>query len=76
MSFRRLVSLYEFFWMLESHGQQRLSWHDAASARIARDKAEAQAAAQLQAMLSANPSGQLGNARLDDDDALNGSGLL
>lgn len=76
MSVRRLVEIYQFFWMLESHAQQRLAWEDAAEARIARDRAEAQAAAQLQAMLDANPSGQLGNAQLNDPQRLEDSGLL
>lgn len=76
MSVRRLVEIYQFFWMLESHAQQRLAWEDAAGARIARDRAEAQAAAQLKAMLAANPSGQLGNAQLNDPQSLEDSGLL
>jgi len=45
MNFGRLVDLYQFFWMLESHYQQRLSWDDAAEARIARVRAEEAAAA-------------------------------
>lgn len=76
MSVRRLVEVYQFFWMFESHAQQRLAWQDAAQARIARERAEAQAAAQLHAMLEANPSGSLGHARLDDIHALEQSGLL
>lgn len=68
--------LYQFCWMLESHFQQRLAWEDAREARIARERAEAQAAAQLQAMLDANPSGQIGNAEMDDLAALKSSGLL
>lgn len=76
MSLRLLVEIYQFAWSLESHAQQRLAWQDAAQARIARDRAEARAAAQLQAMLIANPSGQLGRAQLDDEDALRRSGLL
>ncbi len=76
MSIRRLVEIYQFFWMFESHAQQRLAWEDAAGARIARDRAEAQAAAQLKAMLAANPSGQLGNAQLNDPQSLEDSGLL
>lgn len=72
----KLLSLYQFFWMLESHYQQRLAWDDAAEARIARQRAEALAAAQLQAMLDANPSGQLGFSTLNDDDALRKAGLL
>jgi hypothetical protein len=76
MSFGRLVQIYQFFWMLESHAQQRLAWEDAEAMRIARARAEAQAAAQLRAMLDANPSGSLGHARLNDDEALRESGLL
>lgn len=76
MSIGKLVQIYQFFWMLESHAQQRLAWEDAEEMRHARARAEAQAAAQLQAMLIANPSGSLGNARLDDEDALRESGLL
>ncbi|PZU85745.1 MAG: hypothetical protein DI527_20920 [Chelatococcus sp.] len=76
MSLNRLIQIYQFVWMLESHAQQRLAWEDAAEMRLARMRAEAQAAAQLRAMLDANPSGQLGHARLNDDDALRESGLL
>lgn len=72
----RFVQIYQFFWMLESHAQQRLAWEDAEEMRHARMRAEAQAAAQLQAMLIANPSGSLGHARLDDEEALRESGLL
>lgn len=76
MSLSRVVEIYQFFWMFESHAQQRLSWDDAAQARIARLRAEQRAEAQLQAMLDANPSGQLGHARLNDRDALLRAGLL
>lgn len=76
MSFGRLMEIYQFFWMFESHAQQRLAWEDAAEARIARARAEALAAMQLRAMLAANPSGQLGNAQLNDPDSLEQSGLL
>lgn len=76
MRIGQLVEIYQFFWMLESHGQQRLAWEDAEEMRHARARAEAQAAAQLQAMLIANPSGSLGHARLNDDEALRESGLL
>lgn len=76
MSFGRLVEIYQFFWMLESHAQQRLAWEDAEQMRIARARAEAQAAAQLRAMLDANPSGALGHAALDDEEVLRESGLL
>jgi hypothetical protein len=76
MSFRRLFELYEIAWMFESHHHQRLAWEDAIQARLARDRAEAQALAQLRAMLDANPSGQLGDARLNDLDILKRSGLL
>jgi hypothetical protein len=76
MSFRHLSDIYQFFWMFESHYQQRLAWQDAAEARIARARAEARAEAQLQAMLAANPSGALGHSKLNDEDALMRSGLL
>jgi hypothetical protein len=72
----KLVQVYQFFWMIESHCQQRLAWEDAAQARIARARAEAQAEAQLRAMLDANPSGQLGHSRLNDERALREAGLL
>lgn len=73
---RKLVEFYQVIWMFESHAQQRLAWEDAAQARIARAKAEAQAAAQLRAMLNANPSGALGHGSLNDRAALERSGLL
>lgn len=76
MSLGRIMEIYQFVWMFESHAQQRLAWKDAAQARLARTRAEAQAAAQLRAMLDANPSGALGDARLDDLDVLDRSGLL
>lgn len=76
MSLRQLTELYEIFWMFESHYQQRLAWHDAAEARLARDRAEERARLQHAAMMAANPSGALGSSRLDDDDALGESGLL
>ena len=76
MGFGRIMEIYNFFWMVESHAQQRKAWDDAAQARIARVRAERQAAEQLQAMLTANPSGSLGNARLNDDDNIEQSGLL
>jgi hypothetical protein len=76
MSFRRAFELYEIYWMFESHAQQRLAWRDAVEARVARARAEAQAAAQLRAMLLANPSGQLGRATLNDERALRQAGLL
>jgi 3-methyladenine DNA glycosylase Tag len=76
MMFQRITEFVQFFWMFESHYQQRLAWEDAAEARIARAKAEAHAAAQLAAMLNANPSGSLGHAKLNDIDALKRDGLL
>ncbi len=76
MSLRTLLEIYQTLWMFESHAQQRLAWEDAEQARIARMRAEAQAAAQLQAMLIANPSGSLGNSKLNDEDSLEESGLL
>ncbi len=76
MSLGRIMEIYQFFWMFESHAQQRLAWDDAVEARAARLRAEAQSAAQLQAMLLANPSGQMGNAQLNDPRSLSQSGLL
>lgn len=75
-SFSHLMELYRFVWMLKSHSAQRLAWKDAEEMRIARARAEAQASAQLRAMLDANPSGQLGNAALNDEQAMRESGLL
>lgn len=76
MSLGRIMEIYQFFWMFESHAQQRLAWEDAADARIARIRAEQEASQQLQMMLDANPSGSLGHATLDDEDALKESGLV
>ncbi len=76
MTLRSLLELYEIYWMFQSHSQQRLAWQDAAEARIARIRAEAQARAQLEAMLEANPSGQLGHAKLNDEEVLKEAGLL
>jgi hypothetical protein len=70
------MEIYQFFWMFESQAQQRLAWEDAAQARIARARAERVAAAQLRAMLLANPSGALGDAQLNDLEKLQRSGLL
>lgn len=74
--FRGLVEIYQFCWMLESHAQQRLAWQDAVDARHARARSEAQSALQVQAMLTLHPSGALGGARLDDEDALAHAGLV
>ena len=76
MSVRNLVEIYQFVWMLESNAQQRLAWKDAAEARIARARADQMAAAQLRAMLDANPSGSLGSSKLNDPESLKKSGLL
>ena len=76
MSLGKVMEIYQFFWMFESHRQQRLSWEDAAMARIARDRADAQSRAQYRAMLLAHPSGAMGDAKLDDDDILMRTGLL
>ena len=76
MNLRKMLELYQTLWMFQSHAEQRLAWEDSAQARIARDKAEAQAKAQAKAMLDANPSGQLGRAALNDKDTLRKSGLL
>lgn len=75
-AFSRIVEVYNFVWMLELHQAQRLAWQDAEEMRIARLRAESAAAAQLHAMLDANPSGQLGHAAINDDEALQRSGLL
>lgn len=72
----KIIQLHQFFWMWESQHQQRLSWEDAAEARMARMRAEAQAAAQLHAMLIANPSGQLGRSSLNDRRSLEDGGFL
>lgn len=71
-----LDDIYRVYWMLRSHGEQKRAWRDAAQARIARDRAEAQAAARLQDILNANPSGALGKARVNDRKALKKGGLL
>lgn len=76
MSLRALMGFYNFIWMLESHSQQRLAWDDAVQARLARDRAERRALIQHKAMMDANPSGQLGNAQLNDPEALGRSGLI
>jgi len=76
MSLRNLVEIHQFLFSLESQAAQRLAWEDAEQARIARARAEAMAAARLRQMLDANPSGQLGNAKLNDIEALIRSGLL
>mgnify|MGYP003575323919 CR=1 FL=1 len=76
MSLGRISEIIQFFWMFESHHHQRLAWEDARKARIARDRAEALAAAQFAAMLEANPSGALGASQLNDPDSLEQSGLL
>ncbi|MBO6508117.1 MAG: hypothetical protein JJ979_06485 [Roseibium sp.] len=73
---RQISEYVQFFWMFESHAQQRLAWEDAAEARIARVKAEEAAALQLQAMLDANPSGSLGHSILYVVVALQTEGLL
>lgn len=76
MSLRNLVEIHQFLFSLESQAAQRLAWEDAEQARVARARAEAVAAARLRQMLDANPSGQLGNAKLNDIEALIRSGLL
>lgn len=72
----RFVEIYQFYWMLRSNYHQELAWQDAAEARQSRARAEAQAYAQMEAMLRANPSGQLGNAELDDAENLKDAGLI
>lgn len=74
--FNGLIRAYQFVHMLESYYHQRKAWKDAELARIARIRAESLAASQVQAMLIANPSGQLGTAQLNDEDALRHGGLL
>lgn len=76
MKGKKLLEAYQFGFMLFSHYNQVLSWQDAKEARLARIRAEQIAEAQLRTMLDANPSGQLGNAKLDDETALRESGLL
>lgn len=76
MSLNQLMALHQFLFSLESQEAQRLAWEDAEQARIARARAEAIAAERLRAMLDANPSGQLGDAQLNDLDVLKRSGLL
>lgn len=74
--FRKAMEVYQFFHMVESHHHQRLAWNDAKEARIAKMRAEKQAALQLKAMLEANPSGQLGTSALNDRTQLKRGGLL
>lgn len=74
--FSGLVQVHQFFWSLESQSQQRLAWKDAELARIARAQAEARAEAQLNAMMIANPSGQLGRSALGGSETLKKGGLL
>lgn len=73
---RSLLIPYDIYWMFRSHAEQRKAWKDADQARVARQRAEAQARAQLQAMLDANPSGSLGNSSLNDRASLKDSGLI
>lgn len=72
----RFLEIYNIVWMFRSHSAQKKAWRDAEEMRVARVRAEMQAAAQLQAMLDANPSGQLGHAWLNDPASLDRSGLL
>lgn len=76
MIYGRIMGFYNFMWMLRTRKEQQLAWEDARLARIARERAEERAAEQMEAMLAANPSGQLGKARLNDKKALRRSGLL
>lgn len=75
-SVSRAIEIYQFIWSLRANYEQTKAWKDADEARISRVRAEQQAAIRLQAMLDANPSGQLGNSKLNDDDTLKDSGLL
>lgn len=72
----KLFQYYQIFRTFEADHQQRLVWEDNAKARIARDRAEANAKAQFDAMVAANPSGQLGTSLLNDVDALRRAGLF
>jgi hypothetical protein len=74
--FRLITEWVQFGWMFESQYHQRLAWKDAEKARTARDQAETRAQAQLQTMIDANPSGQLGRSELGDSEALKKGGLL
>jgi hypothetical protein len=76
MSLRQLFEVYQFFWTLEANAQQRLAWEDAEEARAARARAESTAKTQAKAMLDANPSGQLGASRMNDEQRLKDAGLL
>lgn len=76
MRLQQLIAIHQFLFSLESQAAQRLAWEDAEQARYARARAEAAAAARMRQMLDANPSGQLGNAKLNDPKALRESGLL
>lgn len=73
---KKLLEAYQFGFMLLSHYNQMRSWQDAGEARLARARAEQIAEMQMRAMLDANPSGQLGNAQIDDEAVLRESGLL
>jgi len=72
----KFIMVCNFLWQLEAQQQQRLAWEDAAQARIDRARANALAMVQHENMLRANPSGMLGNARLNDREALIEAGLL
>lgn len=76
MSLNQLMALHQFLFSLESQAAQRLAWEDAEQARLARARADMIAAMRMRAMLDANPSGQLGDAQLNDLKALKRSGLL
>lgn len=72
----KLITVVNFLWQMEAQHHQRLAWEDAEQARIARARAEHLAAQRLQAMIDAHPSGELGDAQLNDPHALAQSGLL
>jgi hypothetical protein len=76
MSLRAFREVFDILFSIESRFEQRLAWADAAEARLARARAEKQAAAQLKAMLEANPSGQLGHGKVNDEQRLKDAGLL
>lgn len=76
MSFQGPLGWYQLYWMFRSHKEQRRAWDDAKEMRIARRRAETLADLRMQAMLDANPSGQLGDSKLNDLDKLKDGGLL
>lgn len=72
----KFIMVCNFLWQMEAQHHQRLAWEDAEQARMDRARANALAVIQIERMLSAHPSGMLGNARLNDREALKKAGLL